>query len=175
MNYADIKDLDVANGPGIRTSLFVSGCTHHCKGCFNPETWDFNYGKEFTEAQIEKIIENMKPDHIHGLTILGGEPLEYTNQKGILPLLRRVKAVYPDKDIWLYTGYDFEKNIRDNMMVIWAETREIMNYVDVVVDGEFVEEKKNLNLRFRGSENQRIIDVKKSLAQNEIVLAELPD
>lgn len=170
MNYGDIKRIDVANGPGVRVSLFVSGCTHHCKGCFNPETWDFNYGKLFTEQDIETIMEYLKPDYIKGLSLLGGEPFEYSNQQGLLPLLRRFKAAYPEKNVWCYTGYDFEKDIRDNMMVKWSETRELIRYIDILVDGEFMEERKDLSLRFRGSDNQRIIDVPKSLQTDKVIL-----
>ncbi len=175
MNYADIKRIDVANGPGIRVSLFVSGCTHHCKGCFNPETWDFHFGKPFTEKEINEIMEYLKPDYIKGLSLLGGEPFEFNNQQGLLPLLRRVKSEFPDKSLWCYTGYDFEKDIRDRMMLNWSETREMLTYIDILVDGEFQEDKKDLSLRFRGSSNQRIIDVKQSLSNNCVVLWDQPD
>ncbi len=171
MNYADIKRIDVANGPGVRVSLFVSGCSHHCKGCFNEETWDFQYGKPFTEAEIDQILEYLKPDYIRGLSLLGGEPFEYVNQQGLLPLLHRFKALYPEKDLWCYTGYDFEKDIQQKMMINWSETRELVSYLDILVDGEFELDKKNLSLRFRGSSNQRIIDVKQSLAEGHTVLA----
>lgn len=170
MNYADIKRIDVANGPGVRVSLFVSGCTHHCKGCFNAETWDFNYGNIFTNHEINKIMDYLEPSYIQGLSILGGEPFEYSNQQGLLPLMRRLKERYPDKNVWCYTGYDFDKDIRDDMMQKWPETRELIDYIDIIVDGKFIEEQKDLSLRFRGSANQRIIDVKKSLETNEIVL-----
>lgn len=170
MNYADIKTCDVANGVGIRVSLFVSGCTHHCENCFNPETWDFNYGKAFTDKEIDYIIESAKLEHITGLTLLGGEPLEFVNQQGILPLLKRFKETYPKKTIWCYTGYDFEKDIVGKMMRQWDFTPSLMSYLDILVDGEFVEAKKDLSLRFRGSSNQRIIDVQKSLAENKVVL-----
>lgn len=170
MNYADIKRIDVANGPGVRVSLFVSGCTHHCKGCFNPETWDFNYGQRFTEDEIEEVLRYLEPDYIKGLSLLGGEPFEYSNQAGLLPLMRRIKAVYPDKDVWCYTGFDFEKDIKERMMINWPETRELISYIDIIVDGRFEEDKKDLTLRFRGSSNQRIIDVKKSLEAGEVVL-----
>lgn len=172
MNYADIKYIDVANGPGIRVSLFVSGCTHHCKNCFNPETWDFNYGKPFTETEINQIIDYLKPNHISGLSLLGGEPFEYSNQQGLLPLVRKVKEQYPEKTIWCYTGYKFDKDIKEKMMVMWPETRELINYIDYIVDGEFIEELKDLKLRFKGSSNQRIINVKESLATDSIVLWE---
>lgn len=172
MNYADIKYIDVANGPGVRVSLFVSGCTHHCKNCFNQETWDFNYGKPFTDTELEQIIGYLKPDYIKGLSLLGGEPLEYKNQQGLLPLLRRVKEIYPQKTIWCYTGFLFDKDVLQKMMVMWPETRELIHYIDILVDGPFVEEKKDLNLIFKGSSNQRIIDVKQSLEHSEIILWE---
>ena len=169
MNYAEIKKCDVANGPGVRVSLFVSGCTHHCKECFNPETWDFGYGKPFTEATEDEIIKYMEPEYIKGLTLLGGEPLEHCNQQGLLPLLRKVKDIYPDKDIWCFTGYDFEKDIKGYMLNEWEETKEILSYIDVLVDGEFMEDKKDLTLVFKGSSNQRTILVKESLESGEIV------
>ncbi len=172
MNYADIKRIDVANGPGIRVSLFVSGCTHHCKGCFNAETWDFNYGELFTEKQVEEIISYLEPDHIRGLSLLGGEPFEYSNQQGLLPLMRRFKEAYPNKDVWCYTGYLFDEDIVKDMMVKWPETRELIKYIDIIVDGKFEQELKDLNLIFRGSSNQRIIDVQKSLETNDIILWE---
>lgn len=170
MNYADIKRCDVANGPGIRVSLFVSGCTHHCKECFNPETWDFNYGSPFTENEIEQIIEYMSPDYIKGITILGGEPFEHPNQQGLLPLLRRIRKVYPGKNVWCFSGYDFEKDILGRMVKEWEETEELLSYIDVLVDGEFMVEKKDLTLVFKGSSNQRTILVQESLRNNEIVL-----
>ncbi|MBQ7708092.1 MAG: anaerobic ribonucleoside-triphosphate reductase activating protein [Lachnospiraceae bacterium] len=174
MNYADIKRIDVANGPGIRVSLFVSGCTHHCDGCFNPETWDFAYGNLFTEKEMDEIIEELRPAHIKGFTLLGGEPFEYVNQQGVLPLLRRIKEELPEKTVWCYTGYLFDKDIKEKMMVKWPETREMIKYIDILVDGEFKKELKDLKLRFRGSSNQRIIDVKKSLESNEVVLWDQP-
>ena len=170
MNYADIKSIDVANGPGVRVSLFVSGCSHHCEDCFNKETWDFNFGKLFGEKEIDTIIELLSPSHIKGFSLLGGEPFEFTNQQGILPLLRKIKKTYPEKDIWCWSGYLFHKDIRDTMMVKWPETREILSYIDVLVDGRFEKDKKDLKLRFRGSSNQRIIDVQKSLETGDVVL-----
>lgn len=170
MNYAAIKKYDIANGPGVRVSLFVSGCTHHCKGCFNQETWDFNYGKPFDSDVVNEILEALQPSHIHGFTLLGGEPFEYKNQLGVLPLLKEIKARYPEKDIWCYTGYDFEKDLLGNMAKQWSETYEILSCIDILVDGEFVEAKKDLALRFRGSSNQRIIMVPESLEQNKVVL-----
>ena len=170
MNYCNIKKFDIANGEGVRTTLFVSGCTNRCEHCFQPETWDFNYGNIFTNHEINKIMDYLEPNYIQGLSILGGEPFEYSNQQGLLPLMRRLKERYPDKNVWCYTGYDFDKDIRDDMMQKWPETRELIDYIDILVDGKFIEEQKDLSLRFRGSSNQRIIDVKKSLETNEIVL-----
>ena len=169
MNYADIKVADVANGLGVRVSLFVSGCNHHCKGCFNEDAWNFNYGKEFTEETIEEIIKDLDNPYISGLSLLGGEPLEYENQKGILPLVKRVKEVYPDKNIWCYTGFTFDRDVINGMCNKWDETKELGSYIDVIVDGKFEEDKKSLSLKFRGSKNQRIIDVKKSLKDNKVV------
>ncbi len=170
MNYADIKQYDISNGPGVRISLFVSGCNHHCKGCFNQETWDFNYGKPFTKETIETIIEYMKPDFIKGLTVLGGEPFERVNQQGLLPLLRRVREVYPGKDIWCFTGFDFMCDIYENMYQNWEETREMVSYLDIIVDGKFIEELKDLSLRFKGSSNQKTIMVQETLKKGEPVL-----
>lgn len=170
MNYADIKQYDVANGPGIRVSLFVSGCTHHCKNCFNKETWDFNFGEKFTEKEISTIIEYMEPSYVQGITLLGGEPMEYVNQKGLLPLVRKIKQTYPEKNIWCFTGYLFDKDIMERMYVKQPETRELLSYFDVMVDGKFIEELKSMALRFKGSSNQRTIDVKKSLEQKKVVL-----
>lgn len=170
MNYAEIKYCDVANGPGVRTSLFVSGCSHHCPGCFNEIAWDFNYGKPFTQDTIDSIIESLKPDYIQGLTLLGGEPFEYSNQKGLLPLVRQVRKVLPQKDIWCFTGFLFDKDIIENMCKKWKETNELLSYIDVLVDGRFVEELKNLNLKFKGSENQRTILVNESLKSGYVIL-----
>ena len=173
MNYADIKKADVANGLGVRVSLFVSGCTHHCKNCFNQEAWDFNYGKKFTEKEIDKIINELDHSYVAGLTLLGGEPLEHINQQGLLPLLRKVKEKFPDKNIWCYSGYTFENDIMEKMYKNWEETPELLSYIDVLVDGKFEEDKKDIKLRFRGSSNQRIIDVQKSLKENKAVLFDL--
>ena len=170
MNYAEIKYCDVANGPGVRTSLFVRGCSHHCPGCFNEIAWDFNYGKPFTRDTIDSIIESLKPDYIQGLTLLGGEPFEYSNQKGLLPLVRQVREVLPQKDIWCFTGFLFDKDIIENMCKKWKETNELLSYIDVLVDGRFVEELKNLNLKFKGSENQRTILVNESLKSGNVIL-----
>jgi len=173
MNYADIKQYDVANGPGVRVSVFVSGCTHYCKGCFNQAAWDFNYGKPFTEETIEKVIDYLKPPYVKGLTVLGGEPMEPQNQPAVLKLLRRVKEAYPDKSIWMFSGYDYEKDILEKMWESIPETKEILSCLEVLVDGKFVEELKNLSLRFKGSSNQRTILVQESLAAGKIVLYDL--
>nr|WP_297863905.1 anaerobic ribonucleoside-triphosphate reductase activating protein [uncultured Acetatifactor sp.] len=211
MNYANIKKTDVANGPGIRVSLFVSGCTHRCKGCFNSEAWDFHYGRVYTGETEEEILQALAPDHIGGLSILGGEPMEPENRGTVLELVKAVRRRYPQKSIWCYTGYDYEKDL-----LVWAgqgshkgaeagmdrvtetvdgsldgamETaddvvnrgvgtadyaadrtvRELLDCIDVLVDGEFVEERKNLRLAFRGSDNQRLIDVRKSLQTGRTV------
>ncbi len=170
MNYGTIKKLDIANGPGLRVSLFVSGCTHRCKDCFNKETWNFDYGEPFTDVTIANIIGYLENEHVAGLSLLGGEPMEQSNQQGLLPLLRKVKSTYPNKTIWCYTGYDFEKDILAKMVLEWEETREFLSYLDVLVDGEFEVEKKDLTLHFKGSSNQRIIKVQESLGENKIVL-----
>ena len=170
MNYATIKNCDIANGPGVRVSLFVSGCTHRCPGCFNEVAWDFGYGEPFTEQTIEMILKMMEPAHIKGLTLLGGEPFEPQNQPAIVELLRRVKAAYPNKSIWAFSGYLFDKDILAGRLGPWEITEEFLSYLDVLVDGPFIQAKKNLSLRFRGSENQRLIDVPESLRRGEIVL-----
>ena len=171
MHYATIKNCDIANGPGVRVSLFVSGCTHHCKGCFNEVAWDFEYGTPFTEETIQTILDMLRPDYIKGLTLLGGEPFEPQNQEPILQLLRRIKAQMPNKSIWAFSGYLFDKII-SGTLGDWTITKEYLDYLDVLVDGPFVEEKKNLNLRFRGSENQRLIDVPASLQAKKVILWE---
>lgn len=170
MNYAEIKNCDIANGPGVRVSLFVSGCTHHCPGCFNQVAWDFNYGKPFTQETIDEILAMLKPGYIKGLTLLGGEPFEPQNQPAVVELLRQIKTKYPEKSIWAFSGYLFDKDILAGRLGPWEITREYLSYLDVLVDGPFVESRKNLSLRFRGSENQRIIDVPASLAENRVVL-----
>ena len=172
MNYAVIKNCDVANGPGIRVSLFVSGCTHRCPGCFNEVAWDFDYGQPFDQGTIDHILDLMKPAHIKGLTILGGEPFEPRNQGPVLELLRQVKKAYPEKSIWAFSGYLFDRDILAGRLGPWEVTREYLSYLDVLVDGPFVQAKKNLSLRFRGSENQRLINVPESLERGEIVLWE---
>ncbi len=167
MNYAAIKNNDIANGPGVRVSLFVSGCTHHCKGCFNEVAWDFDYGTPFTQETIDLIIGYMSQPHIKGLTLLGGEPFEPQNQPAIVELLRKIKTKLPDKSIWAFSGYLFDRDICSGSL---GDTSEYLSYLDVLVDGPFVEAQKNLSLRFRGSENQRLIDVPASLAAGEVVL-----
>lgn len=170
MNYADIKQFDVANGPGVRVSVFVSGCNHGCPGCFNKEAWDFNYGTPFTEDTINYIIDLLSFSHYSGITFLGGEPFEKSNQEGLLPLARRIKETYTDKTIWCFTGFDFEKEIMPNMYGKWPHTKELLSYIDVLVDGRFIEAKKDLGLRFKGSSNQRTIMVRESINSGEIIL-----
>lgn len=170
MNYAELKSHDIANGPGVRVSLFVSGCTHHCKDCFNKEAWDFDYGKPFDQSVIDHILELLKPDYIKGITYLGGEPLDPRNQPGLLELSRKIKETYPQKSIWCFTGYVLEKDIFSNKL--GELTLELLSFCDVLVDGPFIAELKNLRLRFRGSENQRLLDMKKTLACKEAVLWE---
>ena len=170
MNYAVIKNCDIANGFGVRVSLFVSGCTHHCKDCFNPETWSFNYGTPYTKETENYIIQLLQADYIKGITLLGGEPMEEINQKELVNLLRRIKTELPNKDIWCYTGYTYDTDLKQNGKAHYQYTDEIVSYLDVLVDGEFKTDLKNLSLKFRGSSNQRVIDVKKSLNENKVVL-----
>ena len=167
MHYASIKNRDIANGPGVRVSLFVSGCTHRCPGCFNEVAWDFAYGQPFTRQTEDTILEMLRPSYIRGLTLLGGEPFEPQNQGPIVELLRRVKKELPEKSIWAFSGYLFDKDILSGRL---GDTREYLRYLDVLVDGPFIRERKNLALRFRGSDNQRLIDVPASLAAGKIVL-----
>ena len=173
MNYGEIKNCDIANGLGVRVSLFVSGCTHRCRGCFNAQTWDFSFGSPYTRAVEDRIISMLSPGYINGLSLLGGEPMEPDNQRALLPLLRRVRETYPDKDIWCYSGYTFEDDLLSESRARCEVTDELLSYIDVLVDGEFVEEKKNISLSFRGSENQRIIDVPKSLETGKTVMIDL--
>ena len=167
MNYATIKNCDIANGPGVRVSLFVSGCTHHCPGCFNEVAWDFDYGQPFTQQTIDSILDMLRPDYIRGLTLLGGEPFEPQNQAAVVELLRQVKQQLPEKSIWAFSGYLFDKDMLSGRL---GDLGEYLSYLDVLVDGRFVESKKNLSLRFRGSENQRLIDVPASLRSGTVVL-----
>lgn len=170
MNYAEIKTCDIANGPGVRVSLFVSGCTHHCKGCFNEEAWDFACGKPFTEQTEAWLLKELEPEYIRGLTLLGGEPMEPENQKALLPFLEKVRAALPGKDIWCYTGYLFGKEQTGRRIPACPETDRLLSLIDILVDGPFILEQKDISLQFRGSKNQRIIDLKQSLAQGNVVL-----
>lgn len=159
MNYANIKNYDIADGPGVRVSLFVSGCRHHCKGCFNAETWDFHFGQPYTQETETEILNALKPDYIQGFTLLGGEPFEPENQVELVKLLKKLRAVYPQKDIWCYTGYLYDVDLVEGGKVFTDVTKEMLSYIDVLVDGEFIEAQKDLSLRFRGSRNQRIIEL----------------
>ena len=170
MNYATIKPRDIANGPGVRVSLFVSGCTHRCPGCFNEEAWDFDYGQPFDQSTIDEILELLQPDYVQGLTLLGGEPFDPRNQPAIVELLRQIKAKYPQKSIWAFSGYLFDRDILPGRLGDPTITREYLSYLDVLVDGPFIQARKNLTLRFRGSDNQRLIDVPASLSRGEVVL-----
>lgn len=171
MNYGSIRKTDIANGVGVRVSLFVSGCTHHCKGCFNPETWNFEYGKPFTKETEDEIIAALKPSFVQGLTLLGGEPLEPQNQTVLLPFLEKLKEIYPDKNIWCYTGYTLEKDLLfgAKSRARCEETDALLRHIDVLVDGEFQIDKKDIRLKFRGSSNQRILDLPQSLAAKKAV------
>ena len=175
MYYADIKKWDVANGPGVRVSLFVSGCTHRCKGCFNEEAWDFHYGNPFTGETEDEILKELEKSYYHGFTLLGGEPFEHENQKVLAPFLKRVREKFPGISIWCYSGYVFDKEILADMLPKWEETKEMLRYIDVLVDGRFVEELKQVKLLFRGSANQRLIDGKKSMEKGSVVLWEQPE
>ena len=167
MNYADIRPIDVANGPGVRTSIFVSGCTHHCKECFNPETWDFAYGQPFGGEQIQEILDCLSKPYIRGLSLLGGEPFEPQNQRAVLELVRAVRARFPEKDIWCYSGYLFPRLAAGE---VGQHSREILELLDVLVDGRYVDALRDISLRFRGSSNQRLIDVPASLKTGAVVL-----
>lgn len=160
MYYGAIKKCDIANGPGVRVSLFVSGCRHHCKGCFNSETWDFCFGQPYTEETEMELLELLEPDYIQGFTLLGGEPFEPENQEVLSGLLKRIREKFPEKDIWCYTGYLWDADLQKGGKVYTENTDEMLSCVDVLVDGEFIEEEKDLTLRFRGSRNQRIIYLK---------------
>ncbi len=157
MYYGMIKKYDIADGPGVRVSLFVSGCRHHCKGCFNAETWDFCYGQPYTKEVEREILEALAPDYIAGFTVLGGEPFEPENQVEVVTLLKKVRETYPDKTIWCYTGYLYDVDLIEEGKVYTPVTKEMLSYIDVLVDGEFIEAQKDLMLEFRGSKNQRII------------------
>lgn len=167
MNYATIKKFDIANGPGVRVSLFVSGCRHHCKNCFNKEAWDFNYGAPLTDIVIDEILDACKPSHITGLSLLGGEPFEKENRTGLIELLKKFREMYPEKNVWCYTGFVLDEEL---LKAGESDALELLSLIDVLVDGRFVEELKDLALMFRGSSNQRIIDVPKTLEKGEVVL-----
>ena len=160
MHYGNIKECDIADGPGVRVSLFVSGCRHHCKGCFNAETWDFNYGKPYTKETEDEIIRLLASNFVQGFTLLGGEPFEPENQVELVKLLKRIRGTYPQKDIWCYTGYLYDVDLPEGGKVHTDVTDEMLSYIDVLVDGEFVEAEKDVTLVFRGSRNQRIIHLK---------------
>ena len=170
MYYGEIKKCDIANGEGVRVSLFVSGCTHHCKGCFNSDTWDFSFGKEYTSETEAYILELMNKSYIKGFTLLGGEPFEPCNQRAVVSLLRKIKQLYPSKNIWCYTGYLFDKELLSESRAQCEVTDEMLSLIDVLVDGRFIEELKDISLAYKGSSNQRIIDVKKSLQNQEVIL-----
>ena len=170
MYYGEIKNCDIANGIGVRVTLFVSGCTNHCEHCFQPETWDFHYGQPFTEETEETVLRLLEPAYINGLTLLGGEPFEPENQRALLPFLRRVRAEHPEKTIWAYSGFTLEELRQEGSHPRCEVTDDVLDLVDVLVDGRFVEAKKDISLRFRGSSNQRIIDLKKTRAAGKIVL-----
>lgn len=171
MHYGTIKNCDIANGNGVRVTLFVSGCTHHCKGCFNPETWDFKYGRPYTEETEETLLRMLAPPYINGLTLLGGEPMEPENQRALLPLVRKAKERFPEKDIWCYTGYTLETDLLTGKARTEV-TDELLSRIDVLVDGEFIEAQKNISLRFRGSENQRLLALRETLDSGRPVLWE---
>lgn len=173
MYYGDIKNCDIANGVGVRVTLFVSGCRNRCEGCFQPQTWDFCYGQPFTRETEDKILEMMKPSYIKGLTLLGGEPFEPENQKDLLPFVKRVKEVYPDKNIWGFTGYTLEKLLEDGSHPRCEVTDELLSFIDILVDGRFEKDKKNLMLKFRGSENQRLIDMNATRKNGKITLYDI--
>lgn len=170
MNYAKINKNDIANGIGVRVTLFVSGCTHFCKGCFNSEAWDFNYGQPFTTEVEEELLEALAPSWIDGLTLLGGEPMEPQNQRALLPFLKRIKEMYPKKTIWCFSGYTLEDELLKDSRARCEVTDEMLSFIDVLVDGEFVEELKDISLRFKGSSNQRLIDLKPTLATGKVVI-----
>ena len=170
MNYAELKTCDIANGPGVRVSLFVSGCTHRCEGCFNEIAWDFDYGEPFDRAAEDRVLAALAPDYIRGITYLGGEPFEPQNQPALLALSRRIRKELPGKSIWAFSGYLFDRDILSGKLGPWPVTQELLSYIDVLVDGPFVLARKNLNLRFRGSSNQRLIDVPASLKSGSVVL-----
>ncbi len=170
MYFGEIKNCDIANGEGVRVTLFVSGCTNRCEGCFQPQTWDFCYGQPFTAETEEKILEMLKPDYINGLTLLGGEPFEPENQRALLPFVKKVREQYPHKNIWAFTGFTVEQLWSNAPHPRTEATDELLSMIDVLVDGKFEIDKKNIRLKFRGSENQRILNLKSTLASGKAVL-----
>lgn len=173
MNYAGVKYCDIANGLGCRTVLFVSGCRNACKGCFQPETWAFDYGKPFDEQIQQEILDSLKPDYVQGITFLGGEPFEEENQKELLPFMKRVKKLYPSKNVWCFTGYIYDKDLIHGGRKYTENTDGMLELIDVLVDGPFVLEERDLRIKFRGSRNQRLLDMKKTLECGKIVLLDL--
>ena len=171
MNYAGIKYCDIANGLGCRTVLFVSGCRNACKGCFQPQTWDFHYGEPFDEKAQEKILHSLEPDYVQGITLLGGEPFEEENQAALVPFMRRVREQYPNKDVWAFTGYIYDKDLIPGGRKYTEYTDELLSMIDILVDGPFMEELKDITLKFRGSRNQRVIDLSKTIQCGKICLA----
>ena len=171
MNYAGIKYCDIANGLGCRTVLFVSGCRNACKGCFQPQTWDFHYGEPFDEKAQEEILHSLEPDYVQGITLLGGEPFEEENQVALVPFMRRVRAEYPNKDVWAFTGYIYDKDLIPGGRKYTEYTDELLSMIDILVDGPFMEELKDITLKFRGSRNQRVIDLSKTIQCGKICLA----
>lgn len=169
MHYGEIKQCDIANGPGVRISLFVSGCRHHCRECFNPQTWDFEYGQLFTDETKSTILQFLQPDYIRGLSLLGGEPFEPENQVVLADLLKDVKKRFPEKDIWCYTGYLYDVDLQPEGKAFTECTARLLNDIDVLVDGEFIIEEKDLTLKFRGSRNQRLIDLRKTKEKGKLV------
>jgi anaerobic ribonucleoside-triphosphate reductase activating protein len=170
MYYGEIKNCDIANGEGVRVTLFVSGCTNRCEGCFQPQTWDFKYGKPFAKEVEDKILDLLEPSYIKGLTLLGGEPFEPENQRSLLPFVKRVRNAYPDKDIWAFSGFNLDQLLTESPHPRCEVTDELLSLIDVLVDGKFDINKKNIRLRFRGSENQRVLDLQRTLKENKAVL-----
>lgn len=169
MNYAGIKYCDIANGIGCRTVLFVSGCRNACKGCFQPQTWDFQYGEPFDEQVQEEVLKSLEPDYVAGITLLGGEPFEPENQKALVPFMRKVMERYPRKNVWAFTGYIYDKDLVAGGRRHTEDTDELLSMIDVLVDGPFCEELKNITLKFRGSSNQRVLDLKETIKCGKIV------
>lgn len=172
MYYGELKKRDIANGPGVRVALFVSGCTNHCEECFNEATWDFCYGKPYTQTTENEILEAMRPDYIRGISLLGGEPMEPKNQPQLLSLVKRIKKELPHKDIWCYTGFTYDELLSSKAYPNTEIVEELLSFIDVLVDGRFEKDKKNLMLKFRGSENQRLIDLKQTRKENKVILWE---